>query len=73
MAVIDVCVLVVLLWQGMNFDIGYISNGFVTDQGRNCAELEKPYVLVTNHAIATIRVRTGRAAGIQGGRAGVES
>jgi hypothetical protein len=41
----------------MNFDIGYINNGFVTDQGRNCAELDQPFVLVTNHPIATIRVR----------------
>lgn len=43
--------------QGMNFDNGYVNAGFVTDTGRNCAELERPYVLVTNHAITNIRVR----------------
>lgn len=42
----------------MNFDNGYVSNGFVTDPARNCAELERPYVLVTNHPILNIRVRT---------------
>lgn len=40
----------------MNYDNGYLSNGFVTDTGRNCVELERPYILVTNHAIQNIRV-----------------
>lgn len=41
----------------MNYDNGFVNSGFITDTARNCAELEKPYVLVTNHAITNIRVR----------------
>jgi chaperonin GroEL (HSP60 family) len=40
----------------MNFDNGFVNNGFITDTARNCAELERPYVLVTNHQITNIRV-----------------
>jgi hypothetical protein len=43
--------------QGMNFDVGYANKGFVTDEPRNLVELDKPYILVTNHEINNIRVR----------------
>lgn len=42
----------------MNFDNGFVNNGFITDPSRNCAELDRPYVLVTNHPILNIRVRS---------------
>ena len=41
----------------MNFENGLVDKGFITDPARNCAELERPFVLVTNHAITNIRVR----------------
>ncbi|TFJ81595.1 hypothetical protein NSK_006846 [Nannochloropsis salina CCMP1776] len=41
--------------EGMNYENGFVDSGFVTDTGRNCAELEKPFVLVTNHVISNLR------------------
>ncbi|GAB5031781.1 molecular chaperone [Nannochloropsis oceanica] len=41
--------------EGMNYDNGFVDSGFITDTGRACAELEKPYVLVTNHVISNLR------------------
>src|SRR5918995_335787 len=43
------------LVEGMQFDKGYISPYFVTDQDRMEAELEEPYVLFAQQKISTVR------------------
>ena len=43
------------LTEGAEIDRGYLSPYFVTDQGKMTANLENPFVLVTNKKIGTIR------------------
>ncbi|MBV9577166.1 MAG: chaperonin GroEL, partial [Chloroflexi bacterium] len=40
--------------EGMQFDRGYISAYFITDSGRMEAELDEPYVLITDKKISAI-------------------
>jgi chaperonin GroEL len=41
--------------EGMSFDRGFLSPYFITNQDKQLAELEEPYVLVVNQTISTIR------------------
>src|SRR6478752_1673530 len=41
--------------EGMQFDKGYISPYFVTDQERLAAVLEDPYILIANQKIGSVR------------------
>src|SRR2546421_10794143 len=41
--------------EGLQFDKGYISPHFITDQDRMEAVLEDPYILIVNQKIASIR------------------
>lgn len=41
--------------EGMQFDRGYLSPYFVTNQQNMSAELENPYILITDKKISTIR------------------
>jgi chaperonin GroEL len=41
--------------EGMQFDKGYISPYFVTDQDRMEAVLEEPYILIANQKIGSVR------------------
>jgi chaperonin GroEL len=43
------------LVEGMQFDKGYISPYFVTDQDRMEAELEDPYILIVQSKISSVR------------------
>src|SRR5687767_14103496 len=43
------------LVEGMQFDKGYISPYFVTDQDRMEAELEDPYILIAQQKISSVR------------------
>ena len=43
------------LVEGMQFDKGYISPYFVTDQDRMEAELEDPYILIAQSKISSVR------------------
>jgi chaperonin GroEL len=43
------------LVEGMQFDKGYISPYFITDQDRLEAELEDPYILLAQQKISTVR------------------
>src|SRR5919205_921617 len=40
--------------EGMQFDRGYISAYFITDSGRREAELDEPYILITDKKISAI-------------------
>ncbi len=42
------------LVEGMQFDRGYISPYFVTDQAQMVAELDEPYILITDRKISAI-------------------
>ncbi|MEF9950926.1 MAG: chaperonin GroEL, partial [Mucinivorans sp.] len=41
--------------EGMQFDRGYISPYFITDTEKMLAELEKPYILITDKKISTMK------------------
>ncbi|KKR75978.1 MAG: 60 kDa chaperonin 2, partial [Candidatus Levybacteria bacterium GW2011_GWA2_40_8] len=41
--------------EGMEFDKGYVSAYFVTDAGRMEAEIEDPYILITDKKISSIQ------------------
>ncbi|MEG0032886.1 MAG: chaperonin GroEL, partial [Mucinivorans sp.] len=41
--------------EGMQFDRGYISPYFITDTEKMVAELEKPYILITDKKISTMK------------------
>ncbi len=41
--------------EGMQFDKGYISPYFVTNPEKMAAQLEKPYILMTDKKISTRR------------------
>jgi chaperonin GroEL len=40
--------------EGMSFDRGYISPYFITDAGRMAAEVDEPYILITDKKISAI-------------------
>ncbi len=41
--------------EGMQFDRGYVSPYFITDTEKMLAELEKPYILITDKKISTMK------------------
>lgn len=41
--------------EGMQFDRGYISPYFITDTEKMVAELEKPYILITDKKVSTMK------------------
>jgi chaperonin GroEL len=41
--------------EGMQFDRGYLSPYFINDQQAQCAELEKPYLLLVDKKLSNIR------------------
>ena len=43
------------LVEGMQFDRGYISAYMCTDMEKMCAELDDPYILITDRSSATSR------------------
>src|SRR5581483_6387572 len=42
------------LVEGMQFDRGYISPYFITDSAKMVAELEEPYILITDKKISAV-------------------
>ncbi len=45
--------------EGMQFDRGYISSYFITDTEKMEAQLEKPYILITDKKISTMKELMG--------------
>ncbi len=45
--------------EGMQFDRGYISSYFITDAEKMEAQLEKPYILITDKKISTMKELMG--------------
>lgn len=41
--------------EGMQFDRGYVSPYFITDTEKMVAELEKPYILITDKKVSTMK------------------